>query len=133
MIHGHIHNNREALYFPIIQKTPNLLNAGVEINNYQPVRLDDLIKNNDVFKSVAPYRNERHGSYMSESELKRYIERIEKIVEEESKTMTKEKAREALIRTGILDEQGNVTERYRRIFVDVDNSSEFPNCSTNDI
>ena len=51
MIHGHIHNNREAFYFPMIRQTPNLLNAGIEINKYRPVNFDDLVKNNEAFKA----------------------------------------------------------------------------------
>ena len=51
MIHGHIHNNREAFYFPTLQKMPNLLNAGVDINEFRPVELDELVKNNETFKS----------------------------------------------------------------------------------
>jgi calcineurin-like phosphoesterase family protein len=51
MIHGHIHNNRDAMYFPLIREMPNLLNAGVEINGYRPVRFDELVKNNEGFKS----------------------------------------------------------------------------------
>ena len=51
MIHGHIHNNREAMYFSMIRQLSNLLNAGVEINEYHPVSFDDLVKNNKAFKS----------------------------------------------------------------------------------
>lgn len=51
MIHGHIHNNCEAFYFPMLRQMPNLLNAGVEINDYHPVSFDDLVKNNEAFKS----------------------------------------------------------------------------------
>ena len=51
MIHGHIHNNRGASYFPMLQKMPNLLNAGVDINDFRPVRFDELVKNNETFKS----------------------------------------------------------------------------------
>ena len=51
MIHGHIHNNREAFYYPMIRQMPNLLNAGVEINDYRPVKFDELVRNNENFKS----------------------------------------------------------------------------------
>ena len=51
MIHGHIHNNRDAFYFQMLSQMPNLLNAGVEINDYRPVSFDDLVKNNEAFKS----------------------------------------------------------------------------------
>jgi calcineurin-like phosphoesterase family protein len=58
MIHGHIHNNRDAMYFPLITEMPNLLNAGVEINEYRPVRFDELVKNNEAFKSRKSEKEE---------------------------------------------------------------------------
>ena len=51
MIHGHVHNKRDAMYFPLIRDMPNLLNAGVEINEYRPIKFDELVKNNETFKS----------------------------------------------------------------------------------
>ena len=56
MIHGHIHNNYEAFYSPMLRQMPNLLNAGVEINDYRPVNLNELIKNNEDFKSSQTER-----------------------------------------------------------------------------
>ena len=50
MIHGHIHNGLGGAYFPLLCEMPNLLNAGVDINNYHPVCFDELVKNNEVFK-----------------------------------------------------------------------------------
>lgn len=50
MIHGHIHNSRNGDYFPLLQHRTNMLNAGVEINNFQPATFDELIRNNKVFK-----------------------------------------------------------------------------------
>ena len=50
MIHGHIHNSTGGIYFPLIREMPNLLNAGVEINNYKPVKFSKLLKNNIKFK-----------------------------------------------------------------------------------
>lgn len=50
MIHGHIHNNTRDPYFSLIRNMPNLLNAGVEINNYMPVSFQELLKNNQNFK-----------------------------------------------------------------------------------
>ena len=58
MIHGHIHNNRDALYFPLIREMPNLLNAGVEINGYHPVTFDEILENNVNFKSDTEGRAE---------------------------------------------------------------------------
>ena len=63
MIHGHIHNNRDAMYFPLMRQMPNLLNAGVDINNFQPVKFDELIANNAAFK--AERTNEVHSEFMN--------------------------------------------------------------------
>jgi calcineurin-like phosphoesterase family protein len=43
-IHGHIHNNK-GLAFETLRRT-KALNAGVEVNDYSPVTLDQLIANN---------------------------------------------------------------------------------------
>jgi calcineurin-like phosphoesterase family protein len=51
MIHGHIHNNYDAIYSPLMADMPNLLNASVEINNYQPVKFNELLKNNVIYKT----------------------------------------------------------------------------------
>ena len=54
MIHGHIHNNRETHYFELLRRMPGLLNAGVDINHFYPVGLDELIKNNENYKNNTP-------------------------------------------------------------------------------
>jgi len=51
MVHGHIHNGRGGAYFPLLQSMPNLLNAGVDINGFQPVNFDELVRNNERFKA----------------------------------------------------------------------------------
>ncbi len=51
MIHGHIHNNTNADYFPLIVARDNVLNAGVEINGYAPVTFEELVENNRKFKN----------------------------------------------------------------------------------
>jgi len=50
LIHGHIHNNRDAAYWPLLVSMDHALNASVEINHYQPVTYDQLVENNDLFK-----------------------------------------------------------------------------------
>ncbi len=52
LIHGHIHNNRGADYWPLLASMPHALNASVEINQYQPVTFEQLVLNNEVFKST---------------------------------------------------------------------------------
>ena len=49
-VHAHIHNKREGLVFETLKKMDNALNAGVEINEYKPVTLEELISNNIRFK-----------------------------------------------------------------------------------
>jgi calcineurin-like phosphoesterase family protein len=51
MIHGHIHNDTRSIYFPLCRTMPNLLNAGVDVNNFYPVSFNTLLKNNQDFKS----------------------------------------------------------------------------------
>lgn len=51
MIHGHIHANTTANFFPLLCQRPNVLNAGVDINGFVPVAFDELVENTDNFKS----------------------------------------------------------------------------------
>jgi len=52
MIYGHIHNNVGDDYWPLIQRRPRMLNAGVEINGYEPVTFDELVANNAKFNAT---------------------------------------------------------------------------------
>ena len=52
MIHGHLHNRKEEPYWSAVRSLPNLLNAGVDINGFEPVTLPELIENNIKFKEV---------------------------------------------------------------------------------
>ena len=56
MIHGHIHNRTDEDYFPYIRSNPNMLNAGVDINDFKPVTFEELVKNNQKFKKSAVKR-----------------------------------------------------------------------------
>ncbi|MBQ7307958.1 MAG: metallophosphoesterase [Clostridia bacterium] len=49
LIHGHIHNNIKD-EFKFLFRTFNTLNCGVEVNNYTPVNIENLIKNNLNYK-----------------------------------------------------------------------------------
>ena len=51
MIHGHIHNNTNADFFPLLIERDNVLNASVEINGYMPVTFEELLGNNRQFKN----------------------------------------------------------------------------------
>ena len=50
MIHGHIHNRSNEVFFEYIRQNPNILNAGVDINNFEPVTFEELVCNNAKFK-----------------------------------------------------------------------------------
>ena len=50
MIHGHIHNDTTSDCWPLIKSRDRLLNAGVDINGFEPVSFDELLANNRVFK-----------------------------------------------------------------------------------
>ncbi len=50
MIYGHIHDNTNMDFWPLIAKRELMLNAGVEVNHYMPVTLEELIANNAVFR-----------------------------------------------------------------------------------
>lgn len=49
MVHGHIHNDTTADYFPLIAIRERMLNAGVDINGFRPVTFEEMVENNRVF------------------------------------------------------------------------------------
>ena len=51
-IYGHIHNRKERAW-KIMSSLENCYNAGCMINNYMPVTLNELIKNNRLFNEKA--------------------------------------------------------------------------------
>ena len=52
MIHGHIHAKASKLeYWEVIKNNHCMLNAGVDINGFKPVSLEELIENNARFKT----------------------------------------------------------------------------------
>ena len=57
MVHGHIHANTSSDYFPLLCARERVLNAGVDINGFMPVTLDELKENNQRFK--AEYKKEQ--------------------------------------------------------------------------
>ena len=50
MVYGHIHNSINASFWPLIRGNPLMLNAGVDVNDFQPVTLDEMKVNNERFK-----------------------------------------------------------------------------------
>jgi calcineurin-like phosphoesterase family protein len=56
-IYGHIHNNFNDPNWEILRDMDSALNACVEINNYAPATLDELIENNAAFKASLRREN----------------------------------------------------------------------------
>ena len=52
MVHGHIHDDTSFDFWPMIAKRDRLLNAGADINGYEPVTFDELVENNRRFKAA---------------------------------------------------------------------------------
>ena len=53
MVHGHIHKDTTAEYWPLIRKNPLMLNAGVDINGFEPVTFEEMVENNVRFKEQS--------------------------------------------------------------------------------
>jgi calcineurin-like phosphoesterase family protein len=51
LLYGHIHNNTKDTYWPLLRQMDNALNAGVDINGFQPVTLAELERNNAAFRA----------------------------------------------------------------------------------
>lgn len=53
-IFGHIHNSaNNDDYWPLIEKNPYMLNAGVDVNGFYPVTFAELKRNNEEYKRKA--------------------------------------------------------------------------------
>ena len=52
MIHGHIHGNTDADYWQYLRSHERILNASVEVNNYEPVTFEELVENNRRYKEA---------------------------------------------------------------------------------
>lgn len=46
MIYGHIHENTNVDYWPLIAHNTHMLNAGVDINGFSPVSFEEMQQNN---------------------------------------------------------------------------------------
>ena len=53
MVFGHIHGNTDADYWPLIQANERMLNAGVDVNHFEPVTFEEMEANNLLYKGQA--------------------------------------------------------------------------------
>lgn len=58
MVFGHIHENTDADYWPLIAKSDKMLNAGVDINGFAPVSFEEMEANNIRHKLESLKTNE---------------------------------------------------------------------------
>lgn len=72
MIYGHIHANTKAEYWPLIERSELMLNAGVDINNFVPVTFDEMVENNSEHKASLAARkliDDNHELFAHAAEL----------------------------------------------------------------
>ena len=67
MIHGHIHNDTRCDFWPLIRSREHVLNAGVDINGFEPVTIEELIENNAHFKNESLISAQKN-IYLEDSE-----------------------------------------------------------------
>lgn len=51
VVDGHIHANTDMDFWPLLKVRDHVLNAGVDVNGYQPVSFQELLQNNIAFKA----------------------------------------------------------------------------------
>ncbi len=78
MIHGHIHNDTSMDFWHLLVARERALNAGVDLNGFKPVTLEELIENNRVFKDKNTRALDNLLGLTSAAELAREEERISK-------------------------------------------------------
>ena len=61
MIHGHIHENTDMDYWPLLVARGRVLNAGCDVNSFELVSFQELVENNAKFKAMHPLQIE-HGA-----------------------------------------------------------------------
>lgn len=59
MIYGHIHNNTDGSYWPLLHQMDQALNAGVDVNRFMPVTFEEMVENNRLFRAAHPPRAEQ--------------------------------------------------------------------------
>ena len=63
MVFGHIHGNTDADYWPLIQANERMLNAGVDVNHFEPVTFEEMEANNLLYKGCLLYTSPSPRDY----------------------------------------------------------------------
>lgn len=56
MIYGHIHESTDMLFWPLIQQSSRMLNAGADVNGFAPVTFEEMVENNRLHREQAARR-----------------------------------------------------------------------------
>ena len=56
MVYAHIHENTDMDYWPLIERSDRMLNAGVDINGFEPVTFEEMMENNLSHKAKTAAR-----------------------------------------------------------------------------
>ena len=64
MVHGHIHADTRSDYWPLLVARDRVLNAGVDINGFEPVTFEEMLENNIRFKAAHPCAMPREEVYI---------------------------------------------------------------------
>ena len=83
LIHGHIHNRRDIDSFRYIQENlPCALNAGVDINHYEPVSFEELLANNNAWygRKAEQSASERRALEQELAKTRRLIQKKDSLL-----------------------------------------------------
>ena len=82
LIHGHLHNRTEADAFRYIKaKLPCALNAGVDINHFEPVTFSELISNNNAWYGRDPCLTDINQGQTNPKEIGNNLKKIRKEIQ----------------------------------------------------
>ncbi len=82
LIHGHLHNRTEADAFRYIKaKLPCALNAGVDINHFEPVTFTELISNNNAWYDRNSSLTETNKGQTNPNEIGNNLKKVRKEIQ----------------------------------------------------
>lgn len=74
MVYGHIHDNIKMDYWPLIERSERMLNAGVDINDFAPVTFEEMMQNNLQHRTRSSARRiieQNRGTFERLAEIQR--------------------------------------------------------------
>lgn len=105
LVHGHIHNNTDAEYWPLIRRSEFILNTGVDINGFAPVTFDEMVENNRRHKKESLELAQSRAEALVELKGKELLRADDELAEAES-------ALEELLTVPEYEKVKDMIERY---------------------